>query len=168
MQLVSCSAVREYTTTECFIQDNAALDDGVNLLHHFDTSQDTFAWTRNVLLRIETRRSLLSDLLFFDILLSSGGIREPSSLYPPADVPSLRNLLRAIENSNYDILKKDCLVYFLLKFHCDGREVDFADERCIPPQFSSLSDAYWHLDTGTNVDVSLFILGIYSSDALIF
>jgi len=79
-------------------------------------------------------------------------------LYPPTDVPSLLHLLQAIENSNYDTLKKDCLVYFLLKWHQDGRETQFADERCIPPQFSALSDAYWHLDTGLNVPLAVSIL----------
>lgn len=126
---------------------------GAQELHYFDTSPESFPWRAQVTLDIEHRRSLLSDLLFFDILLSSGGIREPASLYPPIDVPSLLHLLQAIENSNYDSLKKDCLVYFLLKWHKDGRERQFADERCIPPQFSALSDAYWHLDTGFNVPV---------------
>ena len=86
-------------------------------------------------------------------MLSSGGILEPATLYPPADVASLSALLHAIENSTYDRLKKDSLVYFLLKWHQDGREAKFADERCISPQFCALCDAYWHLDTGWNVEV---------------
>lgn len=88
----------------------------------------------------------------------SGGIRDPVPLYPPVDVPSLLQLLQAIENSTYDTLKKDCLVYFLLKWHQDGRETKFADERCIPPQFSALSDAYWHLDTGDNLSVRAIVV----------
>lgn len=91
--------------------------------------------------------------LIFDILLTSGGIREPYLLFPPEDVESLRTLLDAIQSSTYDTLKKDCLVYFLLKWHQDGREKDFQQQRCIPPQFAALADAYWHLDTGINVPV---------------
>ena len=86
-------------------------------------------------------------------MLSSGGIREPATLYPPTDVASLSTLLNAIENSTYDRLKKDSLVYFLLKWHQDGREAQFADDRCVSPQFCALCDAYWHLDTGLNVEV---------------
>ena len=95
----------------------------------------------------------MSDLLIFDILLSSGGVRQPDALWPPTDPESLRRLLSAIEESTYDTLKKDCLVYFLLKWHQDGREERFKEERCIPPQFAMLSDAYWHLDSGVHVEV---------------
>lgn len=85
----------------------------------------------------------------------SGGIEEPYLVYPPEDPQSLQALLDAIESSSYDTLKKDCLVYFLLKWHQDGRERTFQQQRCIPPQFAALSDAYWHLDTGINVPVRL-------------
>jgi len=95
----------------------------------------------------------LSDLLIFDILLSSGGVRQPDTLWPPTDSESLRRLLDAIEDSSYDALKKDCLIYFLLKWHEDGREERFREDRCIPPQFAMLSDAYWHLDSGIHVEV---------------
>ena len=92
----------------------------------------------------------------FDILLTSGGIREPYLLFPPEDVESLQKLLDAIQSSTYDTLKKDCLVYFLLKWHQDGREKIFQGQRCIPPQFAALADAYWHLDTGINVPVCAY------------
>lgn len=97
----------------------------------------------------------MGDLLVFDILLSSGGIANSDTLYPPTDVTSLKRLLDAIELSQYDALKKECLVYFLLKWHQDGREERFQVERCIPPQFTALADAYWHLDAGINISVSL-------------
>ena len=54
----------------------------------------------------------MSDLLIFDILLSSGGIRQPHTLYPPADRTGLERLLDAIAHCTFDALKKDC----------DGRE----------------------------------------------
>lgn len=74
---------------------------------------------------------------------------------------SLVRLLGAIDSSNYDALKKECLMYFLLKWHQDGRESGFAMERCIPPHFTALADAYWFLDSGINVPVSLlFVFGL--------
>ena len=95
----------------------------------------------------------MHDTLIFDILLIAGGIDQPYAVYPPEDGAGLKKLLDAIEGSNYDILKKDCLVYFLLKWYQDGRERGFQQQRCIPPQFAALADAYWHLDTGINVPV---------------
>ncbi|EIN08466.1 hypothetical protein PUNSTDRAFT_68800, partial [Punctularia strigosozonata HHB-11173 SS5] len=116
---------------------------------------------------IEDRRGLLNGLLIFDILLQSGGIRDAHLLYPPRDPESLSLLLDAITNSTYDSLKKDCLVYFLIKWHefkIDGsggdriREEMFVQERCIPPQFVLLADAYWYFDTGSDVERGVSIL----------
>ncbi|KAH9962860.1 nuclear pore complex assembly-domain-containing protein [Russula dissimulans] len=124
----------------------------------FDISSDGFPWRAPRPHEIETRRAALSDLLIFDILLSSGGMRQPDILWPPTDPASLRRLLDAIEESTYDALKKDCLVYFLLKWHRDGREERFREDRCIPPQFAMLSDAYWHLDSGIQVERAVSLL----------
>ena len=96
----------------------------------------------------------MSDVLIFDILLSAGGVKRPDALYPPRDAETLARLLDAIEEATYDDLKKDALIYFLLKWHQDGREDRFQEDRCIPPQFVALADAYWHLDSGINVAVS--------------
>jgi len=100
------------------------------------------------------RRVELDDKLIFDILLASGGIRDPEFLYPPRDPEGLERLLDAIQNSTYDILKKHTLIYFLLKWHMDGRENTFKNTFSIPPHFSALADAYWGLDSGTEVAVS--------------
>ncbi|KAF9010001.1 nuclear pore complex assembly-domain-containing protein [Cyathus striatus] len=107
---------------------------------------------------IEHRRALLSDQLLFDILLSSGGIRVPDLIYPPRDEEGLQRLLDSIAQSQYDSLKKDCLVYFLLKWHQDGREERFKANRCIPPQFAALADAYWYLDSGVQVAKAVSLL----------
>ncbi|TFY80367.1 hypothetical protein EWM64_g3644 [Hericium alpestre] len=137
---------------------DAPQSDPGNLLALFDLTPEGFPWREPRAHEIETRRARMSDLLIFDILLASGGIREPDTLWPPADVASLRRLLDAIQSSSYDALKKDCLIYFLLKWHQDGREEAFKEERCIPPQFSALSDAYWHLDSGINVERAISLL----------
>lgn len=104
--------------------------------------------------------------LIFDILLTSGGIREPYLLFPPEDAESLQKLLDAIQSTSYDTLKKDCLVYFLLKWHQDGREKAFQQQRCIPPQFTALADAYWHLDTGINVPVCTYFFCMFKEGPL--
>ncbi|KAI0322839.1 nuclear pore complex assembly-domain-containing protein [Amylostereum chailletii] len=129
-----------------------------SLMDLFDTSLDRFPWRGSRPQEIEDRRGKMSDLLIFDILLSSGGLRQPDALWPPTDVVSLQRLLDAIQDSSYDALKKDCLIYFLLKWHQDGREEYFKEQKCIPPQFVALSDAYWHLDSGINIDKAVSLL----------
>jgi hypothetical protein len=118
-------------------------------------SDEGFAWRGSRPQTIETRRAHLSDLLIFDILLTRGGIQEPDLLWPPQNVAGLRRLLDAIQASSYDSLKMDCLVYFLLKWHQDGRESKFAEDLVLPPQFTSLTDAYWHLDSGIDIAVRI-------------
>lgn len=117
-----------------------------------------FPWTELEVSEIESRRARMADLLLFDVLLIRGGIRQPDMYYPPVDIFSLRRLLRAIDTSTYDILKKDCLVYILLKWYQDNRVARFQDEKSIPPQFAALADAYWHLDTGHHVAKAVSIL----------
>ena len=124
-------------------------------LGYFDVSATGFAWREPRPEQIERRRAAMDDVLIFDVLLTSGGIHQPVELFPPHDVDDLVRLLEAIDGSHYDILKRECLVYWLLKWHQDGREERFRNDRCLPPQFTALADAYWHLDTGVNVAVSL-------------
>ncbi|KAF7325894.1 ELYS domain-containing protein [Mycena kentingensis (nom. inval.)] len=121
-----------------------------SILAHFETGE-TFPWTPAVCKQIEQRRGALNDLLLFDILLRSGGIREPDTFYPPKDPDEFHRLLEAIHLSTYDTLKQDCLAYFLLKWYRDGREERFKLERAIPPHFAALSDAYFALDAGVGV-----------------
>ena len=122
-------------------------------LQYFDLSPANFPWRAPRPQEIQMRRALMSDMLIFDILLGTGGITDPVFFYPPPTPDSLEGLLRLISLTKYDVLKRDCLVYFLLKWHQDGREEDFKIRKCIPPQFSALADAYWHLDSGINVAV---------------
>ncbi|KAF7316210.1 ELYS domain-containing protein [Mycena indigotica] len=129
-----------------------ARDSVAAILAHFDLSPGVFPFTDGCCEEIESRRDLLGELLLFDILLRSGNIRDlPGTLYPPRDIDTFHLLLEKITLSSYDRLKQDCLVYFLLKWYRDGREERFKTERCIPPHFAALSDAYWNLDAGVNV-----------------
>ena len=123
-------------------------------MQHFDLTNNGFAFKSQRSEQIKDRRAELTDNLIFDILLNAGGIREPASVYPPQDVHGLEHLLDVIETSTYDALKKHALVYYLLKWHQDGREAVFRKAYSIPPQFAALADAYWYLDTGVNIPVS--------------
>ncbi|KAF8187036.1 nuclear pore complex assembly-domain-containing protein [Mycena galopus ATCC 62051] len=127
------------------------------VLSYFELA-DGFPWRDPRPQQIEHRRAAMGDTLLFDILLTAGGIREPDTLYPPSDVESFYRLMEAIHTSSYDALKRDCLVYFLLKWYQDGREDRYKLEKCIPPQFASLSDAYWHLDAGADIVRAVSIL----------
>lgn len=126
---------------------------GHDYMQYFDVTLANFPWRDPRPREIEMRRAHMSDQLLFDILLASGQIRQPDAVYPPSSPEALQNLLNAIATCSYDTLKRDCLVYFLLKWHQDGREEEFKLKRCIPPQFSGLADAYWHLDSGIHVAV---------------
>ncbi|KAK7437878.1 hypothetical protein VKT23_007691 [Stygiomarasmius scandens] len=126
---------------------------------YFDfANSDNFPWRDPRPTEIEQRRALLSDVLLYDLLLQCGGVREPDIMYPPHDTSSLDRLLEAITTSTYDTLKKDCLVYYLLKWYMDGREARFQLDRCISPQFAKLADAYWCLDSGLNVAYAVSLL----------
>ena len=95
----------------------------------------------------------MSGTLFFDILLQPGGILDPPSVYPPEDAHALKNLLDAIENASYDDMKRNCLIYYLLKQGQDGRETGYVSEKMISPHYVAIADAYWFLDMGLKLDV---------------
>jgi len=130
------------------------INDQVNLFSYFNHDEsEPRLWCHTLSERIETRRAQLSGSLIFDILLTTGGVRDPGTVFPPSDVDSLKTLLNAIADCTFDALKKECLVYYLLKWYRDGREGTFRHERSIPPHFALLADAYWHLDTGIQITV---------------
>ncbi|KAJ2912630.1 hypothetical protein MD484_g7785, partial [Candolleomyces efflorescens] len=130
----------------------------MSLSSYFDVSPTGFPWRSSRLDQIRERRAALDDKLIFDILLASGGIQDPVSLYPPREPQGLERLLDAIQSSTYDTLKKHTLIYFLLKWHQDGREDRFKIQFSIPPQFSALADAYWYLDSGISIPKAVSIL----------
>ncbi|KAG6868531.1 hypothetical protein C0993_001419 [Termitomyces sp. T159_Od127] len=141
-------------------------------LKYFDLSETGFAWREPLQEQLRERRMVLGDKLFFDILLEAGGIERPWTLFPPRALEDLELVLQAIELSDYDTLKKECLIYYLLKWHNDGRESRFQEERSIPSQYAILADAYWHLDAGCDISRAVSLLsdarlnGDYSSKIL--
>lgn len=114
------------------------------------------AWTSDNVERIIMRREAMSGLLFFDILLQLGGIENAQEIFPPSNREEYGVLLDAIFASSYDNMKRDCLLYYLLKFLMNTSEVRFASQQMLAHHYASLADAYWFLDNGFNLDVSLY------------
>ena len=134
---------------------NGVLQEEILTAAYFDVPPRQFAWTPDVVQSIEARRAALDGVLLFDILLRTGGIENTDTLYPPRDADSLNRLLEAIERCTYDRLKKDTLLYYLLRWHRDERETYYGQAKCIPPQFAALADACWYLDVGEDVPVRI-------------
>ncbi|KAG8920542.1 hypothetical protein FRC02_000841, partial [Tulasnella sp. 418] len=114
---------------------------------YFRNSPVAFPWTQETRQAIAERRAKLEGSLFIDKLLAFAEI-DALAHYPPHDDLSLNQLLSLIQNSPFDDLKKNCLVYYLLKTYDDGREDRFAQDALIPTEFIMLSDAYYCLDWG--------------------
>ncbi|KZT23726.1 hypothetical protein NEOLEDRAFT_1179939 [Neolentinus lepideus HHB14362 ss-1] len=128
---------------------------------YFSCTPESFPWTPSLREEIESRRAKLSDCLLFDLLLRMGNIADPASLYPPADLDALQNLLQALDNTRYDSLKRDCLYYYLLRFYADDRAGDYVEHKTVPPQFVGVAAAYWCLDNATDIPRAIS----YLSDA---
>ncbi|PLW46680.1 hypothetical protein PCASD_03641 [Puccinia coronata f. sp. avenae] len=96
--------------------------------------------------KLRSRHETIDGMLFFDRLMKLGSIPNSTDLFPPPHPSRLRQLLDSIEACSFDILKKNCLVYYLLKEYCDGRETRFAIDRLIPSHFSRGLDGLWALD----------------------
>ncbi|KAL5522660.1 hypothetical protein ACEPAG_8678 [Sanghuangporus baumii] len=118
----------------------------------FGDKTEKLPWTQDVYNHILAQRAAMSGQLFFDILLRLGGIEDPASIYPPYNMLSLKVLIDAILDLSYDSMKRACLVYYLLKQLQNGKEVSFACERSISPHYVALTDAYWELDSGINLE----------------
>lgn len=127
---------------------------------------DEFAWRDPHPREIQARRAAMSDELFFDILLQLGGVEEPASVYPPTDAESLTRLLDEVDAMSYDSMKRDCLVYYLLKWQTDGQSAVYSEEKCISPHYVALADAYWMLDTGTELAVRVRFIFFHGSNFL--
>lgn len=118
------------------------------------TEFDEMPWNSTLRGKIVARRAAMSGELFFDELLRLGGCEDPASIYPPHNMLSLTVLIDAILALSYDSMKRECLVYYLLKQLQEGKEVPFGEERAISPHYLAITDAYWELDSGINLDVS--------------
>ncbi|MBW0498833.1 hypothetical protein O181_038548 [Austropuccinia psidii MF-1] len=96
--------------------------------------------------QLRSREEMVHGLLFFDRLMLLGSISNYKELFPPSHPSRLRQLLDSIDGSPFDLLKKNCLVYYLLKEYGDARETKFAIDRLIPSHFTLSLDGLWALD----------------------
>ncbi|KAG9037037.1 hypothetical protein FS837_001511, partial [Tulasnella sp. UAMH 9824] len=106
-----------------------------------------FPWTQDVCREIVNRRTQLNGALFIDELLTIAGI-DSNAMYPPHTPDAFVALQDAINNSEFDDVKRNCLLYYLLKAWNDNRSALFAQAKAIPRQYVILSDGYYYLDTG--------------------
>lgn len=106
-----------------------------------------FPWTQDVCREIVNRRAQLNGALFIDELLTIAGI-DSNAMYPPHSPDAFVALQDAINNSEFDDVKRNCLLYYLLKAWNDNRSALFAQAKAIPRQYVILSNGYYYLDTG--------------------
>lgn len=95
----------------------------------------------------------MSGELFFDILLRLGGKENAIELYPPTNYAELCRLINEVDSTSYDQMKRDCLIYYLLRWQMDGTEETYIVDKMIPGQYVVLADAYWHLDSDITLEV---------------
>ncbi|KZT34781.1 hypothetical protein SISSUDRAFT_247398 [Sistotremastrum suecicum HHB10207 ss-3] len=114
----------------------------------FDLSPQRFPWHEPVPQRVRQQRDIYDGTLFLDTMLEAAQVENARALYPPWDPESFGDLYNAVRKAKWDRMRKDCIVYYLLKWWEDGREVKFRRQRSIPPQFSTLADAYYFFDMG--------------------
>ncbi|OCF45444.1 hypothetical protein I317_00690 [Kwoniella heveanensis CBS 569] len=83
------------------------------ILRHFDLADTPWTDLTSPVIEDRRRRSP-GGRLFFDRLLELTGLDGPA-LYPPNTPAALRRLLHSIHSCPFDRLKRDCLLYYLLK-----------------------------------------------------
>lgn len=132
-----------------FQSPNKATSHAHNDSEKIPHSQDTRAQAKNFMTagrRLRTREETIDGMLFFDRLMKLGSIPNFEEIFPPSHPSRLRQLLDSIDACSFDLLKKNCLVYYLLKEYADGREARFAIDRLIPSHFTRGLDGLWALD----------------------
>nr|CAG8634342.1 13670_t:CDS:2 [Entrophospora candida] len=102
------------------------------------------------------RRAIMDNELIIDLLLKFVSI--DNSLYPPHGKDELKALFDAIYSDiEIDALRKNCLMYYILKFWRSDKHQSFATTYLILPNFVNLMDGYWSLDNGYYSEASLFL-----------
>lgn len=112
----------------------------------FECKPENFPYLAEVSEGIEKQRRVFG--LFFDRLLTVMGLKESISSYPPASFNDLSALVKQIMAVDSDDLKKNCLIYYLIRdrSHSSNQHEMFAQRTAIPSNYKHLIDAYWSLD----------------------
>jgi hypothetical protein len=110
----------------------------------FDAAKFPFdATTRAAILE---RRKQLDGQLFFDLILGNSGAGEASALFPPKNMDEFRRLRELYTASTQDSLRRACITYYLLKCWDVKTSIRYRRAFPIPPQYSLLTEAFWHFD----------------------
>ncbi|KAK9390610.1 nuclear pore complex assembly-domain-containing protein [Lipomyces mesembrius] len=106
-----------------------------------------FPYDRQLLNYLSMQRNKLDGYLFFDLLATGiAAVSDAQDLYPPRDTTSLQDLYDHIAAANADILKKHCLLYYILKDYGSQRASDYVDSVLLPDAHKRLIDGVYALD----------------------
>ncbi|KAK9245050.1 nuclear pore complex assembly-domain-containing protein [Lipomyces tetrasporus] len=106
-----------------------------------------FPYDRHLLNDLSTQRNNLDGYLFFDLLATGiAAVSDAQDLYPPRDSIALHFLYDHIATANADILKKHCLLYYILKDYGPQRASDYVDSVLLPDAHKRLIDGVHALD----------------------
>ncbi|KAI9593087.1 nuclear pore complex assembly-domain-containing protein [Syncephalis fuscata] len=95
---------------------------------------------------ITAARKLFGGHLCIDRLLTFAGV-EIGSLYPPSNEGQLKKLICAIYECDLDQIKKDSIVYYLIRECQDNTIINsFIQSRSIPLPYQQAITGYWLLD----------------------
>ncbi|KAK9367217.1 nuclear pore complex assembly-domain-containing protein [Lipomyces kononenkoae] len=119
------------------------LEDGLSVI--FPSSD--FPYDKQLLNYLSTQRNKLDGYLFFDLLATGiAAVSDAQDLYPPGDPTALQDLYHHIAASQADILKKHCLLYYILKDYGPQRASDYVDSVLLPDAHKKLIDGVYALD----------------------
>ncbi|KAK9461601.1 nuclear pore complex assembly-domain-containing protein, partial [Lipomyces oligophaga] len=106
-----------------------------------------FPYNQKIQNFIRGQRSKLSGSLFFDLLCSNiVGIQDVHLVYPPAKGEVLRDLFEQIDSANSDLLKKQLLLYYILKDFGLQNAKEFSEQVLLPEAHKMLIDGVYYLD----------------------
>ncbi|KAK9453940.1 nuclear pore complex assembly-domain-containing protein [Dipodascopsis uninucleata] len=109
--------------------------------------ENRFPYSAQFRNHLQEQRSKLEGRLFFDVLSSMiASVHNVQNLYPPRDLKDLHDLYLEIANSQSDILKKHCLLYYILKDYDLRTADDYASDTLIPEGHRMLIDGVYALD----------------------
>ncbi|KAK9468984.1 nuclear pore complex assembly-domain-containing protein [Lipomyces arxii] len=97
---------------------------------------------------INNQRTKLDGKLFFDLLSSDiADVQNVVTMYPPSNKQGLIELHEEIAFSGADTLKKQCLIYYILKdFTSTTASEEYAESCPLPPAYKYLLDGIHALD----------------------
>ncbi|KAK9235701.1 nuclear pore complex assembly-domain-containing protein [Lipomyces kononenkoae] len=119
------------------------MEDSIEVI--FPSSE--FPYDKQLLNYLSIQRNKLDGYLFFDLLATGiAAVSDAQDLYPPRDPTALQDLYDRIAASQADILKKHCLLYYILKDYGPERASGYVDSVLLPDAHKKLIDGVYAFD----------------------